>query len=117
MLNPNIQPYSFLNFNLNSANSVNNTLIKAIPTTLVSAAFSNNAVTAAFIKFFDKATLPVAGTDTPVFTLNVPAGSQAIITIPLAFSVGLGIAITNLVGDLDNTAVAAGQIKCKINYQ
>lgn len=99
---------------INSAASVNNTLVKAGKCSLRTLACSNAGGAAAFVKLYDKATAPVAGTDTPVLTIPVP--TSGIVTLPpgadgFPFALGLGIAITNLVADADTTIVAANQVK------
>ena len=104
---------------VNSANSVNNTLIAAGKAALASLVISNAGGAAAFVKLYDKATAPVAGTDDPALTIPVPASSVlslAIGDLGPPFMLGLGLAITNLVADSDTTAVAANQVKVLGGY-
>jgi hypothetical protein len=98
---------------IDSAASTNQTLILNIPTVLVNLIAFNNGAANAFIKVFDKTTAPVTGTDTPIMIFTVPPGGSFILNESICLNSGLGLAITNLVADLDNTAVAAGQVKIK----
>lgn len=98
-------------FRLLSAATVNNTSVKASGCKLAGWVISNSNAAARYVKFFNKATAPAAGTDTPVLTLFVPPG--AVITetdLDLSFSAGLGIATTTGVADADTAAVAANEI-------
>lgn len=101
---------------VNSAASVNNTLVNSGRTNLNALVVSNTGGAAAFLKLYDKATAPVAGTDTPTITISVPASGTVSLPGPLPFSLGLGLAITNLAADADTTAVAAGQVKVHGSY-
>lgn len=64
------------------------------------------------VKLYDKASAPVVGTDTPVLTLPLPAGSQANVALPVGvtFAAGIAVAITGAVADSDTTAVGAGDV-------
>lgn len=103
-------------FALNSLASTNINLVKNNPTTIISLIACNNGATNAFLKLFDKRTVAITGTDTPIMTITIPALSQISISSQIIFNLGLNIAITNLIADLDNTAVAAGQVKLKLSY-
>lgn len=107
------EPYRLL-----SAATVNNSLVKAGGAKLVGWVISNSNAAARYVKFYNKATAPAAGTDTPVLTLFVPPG--AVITetdLDLGFSAGLGIATTVLGTDADTTVVAAGEIIVNLFYR
>lgn len=84
---------------------------------------TNTGATAAFIKLYNKATVPVLASDAPEMIVPVPA---AVAGVPgtaqispgfaaYRFALGLGIAITGMVADTDTTAVAAGQVKVKLS--
>lgn len=66
-----------------------------------------------YLKFYDKATAPVAATDVPVLTIPVPVAAAAA-TVPItsvdgfAFINGMGFCLTGLIPDNDNTNAAAG---------
>lgn len=104
---------------INSAASTNANLIKASAGTLYGLTVWNNGAAAAFVKLFNKATVPVPGTDTPV--LVIPIGAGAMLQLNFSdlghrFATGIGITITNLQADLDATAIAAGQVKVIGSY-
>jgi hypothetical protein len=79
---------------------------------------ANNAASARFVKFYNKASAPTVGTDTPVSTLEIPAGSAANVSFPqgIAFSLGIGIGATNLVADNDTTAPSSNDLVVNIFY-
>lgn len=108
-------------FRLAAAATVNNTLISAGVHQLYGGVLTNLSAAVKFVKFYDKATAPVAGTDTPIMTVAIPLGQS----IPLAamisdfgmpFSLGLGIAITGIGTDADTTAVAASDVLLNLLY-
>jgi hypothetical protein len=107
-------------------NSIAGTNIASISTasTGVSSIYATNTgSTAAYIKLYNKATLPVLATDIPEMIIVVPAavsGAPGVYTLPIGFSglrfnLGLGIAITGGSVDTDTTAVTAGQVKVKMS--
>ena len=71
-----------------------------------------------FVKFYDKATTPSVGTDTPVWTVRVPAGENAQLTLPLglAFLNGIGVAATMYPADSDATAPPANTVIANLMY-
>lgn len=105
--------------NVNSAASTNATVVKASAGTLYSVTVSNTGAAARYVKFYNKATAPTVGTDTPVFTIQVAAG--ATLNIPFGvtghrFATGIGLAITANAADSDTTAVGAGEVKVASAY-
>ena len=107
-------------------NSVAGTNIANLSTTTtgVSSMYATNTgSTPAYIKLYNKATLPVLATDIPEMIIVVPAavsGVPGVYTLPIGFSglrftSGLGIAITGGASDTDITAVTAGQVKVKMS--
>ncbi len=104
--------------NMKSAASTNATLVNGSPCRLRSFIFTNNAIYPVFVKFYDKATTPVPGTDTPAFKVTVPAGASANLPgsnlyydgSPIPFANGLGYAITKAIGDADATVVAVDDL-------
>ncbi len=104
--------------NMKSAATTNATLVFGGPCRLRSFVFCNNAIYPVFVKFYDKATAPTVGTDTPVFKITVPAGASANLPganisfdgAPIPFANGLGYAITTAIADSDATAVAADDL-------
>jgi hypothetical protein len=70
---------------------------------------SNYAAYPIFLKFFDKATTPVPGTDTVVWTVGVQAGIDRDVTPPpgVYFTAGISYAIVKGIADANATNVAA----------
>lgn len=104
-----------------SAASTNATSLKASAglLTLVYAVNLNAAVR--YLKFYNKASAPTVGTDTPVLTLPIPAsttGAGFMLVVPggLAFSTGIAYATTTGVADSDTAAVAANEIIVSFGY-
>jgi len=68
-----------------------------------------------YLKLYNKASNPTLASDTPVWTLPIPAsatGAGFVLPIPegALFATGLAYAIVVNVGDTDATAVAANEI-------
>lgn len=95
-----------------SAASVNNTLVKGSAGRLYGYHLSNTSAAWRYVKLYNKATAPVAGTDTPVMTIPLGPGQSVAVrnTVPVAFAAGIGYAITGAAADNDATAVAAGDV-------
>jgi len=72
----------------------------------------NTAAYAVYVKFYDKATAPVVGTDIPVLTVMVAAGAPGLFNPaePVYFQNGLAYAVTKLSPDTDTTVVVAGDL-------
>lgn len=97
---------------LNAAATTNATLVKASAGNLYNLNMTNNSAATKFVKFFNKATAPVPGTDAPVLVFAIPAGQtvNVVYEVPWRFATGIGFAITGLGTDADATAVAAGDV-------
>jgi hypothetical protein len=69
----------------------------------------NNAAYPIFLKFFDKATTPVPGTDTVIWTVGVQAGVHRDVEPPpgVYFTAGISYAIVTGLADSNTTHVAA----------
>ena len=94
-----------------SANTTNATAAKASAGKLFSVNGYNSTATVTYLKFYDKATAPTVGTDTPVLTLALPA--SAVFSYDLggiAFATGIGYGLTTAAADNGTTAPAAGAI-------
>lgn len=80
----------------------------------------NTTTTIYYLKLYNKATAPTCGTDTPLWTVPIPygtnpsaaaAGSGAVIpTGGLQFPLGLGFCVTGGLADNDNTNAAPGVV-------
>ena len=106
-------------YNLTTAGTTNAAVIRNAPCSVFEITYSNPTATAMYAKFYNKASAPTVGTDVPVFTLSLPASSQADTLafgeIGKRFSVGLAIAVT--AGQLDaDVAVASVGGKISATY-
>lgn len=99
-----------------SAATTNATLVRAGKGLLKVLLPVNTTSTIYYLKFYDKATLPVCGTDTPVLTIPVPnaAGAGGGVSLPssdgLQFFNGLGFCLTGGIADNDATVAATGVV-------
>lgn len=95
-----------------AAASTNSTNLKTSAGTLEELLLFNTTAAAIYVKFYDKATAPTVGTDTPAFTLAVPPNGSLVIASSLGkpFANGVGYGITGAAADSDTTAVTAGSI-------
>lgn len=93
--------------------STNATLLKGIPGNLYGWYFENNAAYAVFVKVYDTASAPTAGSGTPALTIMVPAGATASFfsMIPVPLANGLGFTITKLFADSDTTVLVANDVQ------
>ena len=116
----------FQPFHLVSAASVNNTLVKSAPGVIYMISAFNQVAGDRFLKLYDKATTPVAGTDTPVWTKLIPGspsgtpGAGFILSMNpygLQFNNGIGFAITANMPDNDNTAIAANDVVVNLGFR
>jgi hypothetical protein len=101
-----------------AAASVNNTLVKSSAGRLYGYHLANPTTSWRYVKLYNKATAPVAGTDTPAATISLPPGGSVELhhTVPLSFGTGIGYAITANPADLDATAVAANDVVGHLLY-
>lgn len=78
-----------------------------------------NAASTRYLKIYDKASAPTVGTDTPVITIPIPAGSAANVAFPngIAFALGIGIGATTLIADADATAPSANEVVMNLFYK
>lgn len=78
----------------------------------------NAAAYAVFLKFYNKATSPSPGSDTPVWVVGVPASSQVNLSlhVPLTFGTGIAYAVVKGIANNDNTSVAASDCVWSIQY-
>ena len=80
----------------------------------------NNASSVRYVKFYDKATAPVVGTDTPRLTLPLPSGAAANVNLGdygIEFTTGLGMGATTGVADSSTGAPSANDVVVNILYE
>lgn len=98
----------------------NSTNLKASAGTLQYVHACTIDATPVYVKFYNKATAPTCGTDTPLFRLLVPAGQCSGAALPkngLVFGTGIGYCVTTGITDADNTAVSASEVLLNIGYK
>lgn len=81
--------------------------------------FYNKANAARYVKFYNKASAPVVGTDVPVMTIGLPPGAGANVEFAngITFAVGIGIGATTGVADADTGAPAANDVVANVMYK
>lgn len=106
-----------------AANSNNSTNLKASPGIVHAIQVFGIGSAPAYLKFYDKATAPTCGTDTPSKQIMIPAastaanGSGAIATILDAqFTVGIGYCVVTGIAANDNTSPAAATFVINIDW-
>jgi hypothetical protein len=102
-------------YNLTTAATTNAAVVKSTAGNLYEVSISNATATAAFVKFYNKATAPTVGTDIPVITLPIAAAGAGtgFVSVPFGtlgkrFGSGIGIAVTANAAATDTTATVAG---------
>lgn len=102
------------NHYLESAASINATIIKNTTGKLYSLHIFNSVASVRYIKFYNKTSAPVPGTDTPVFKFVIPANFNGYLIIPnsygRSFTTGIAYVITANLVNTDTTAIGAGDI-------
>ena len=103
---------------VNAAASTNATSLKASSGNILGIRVFNVATYSVFLKLYNKASSPTVGTDTPTWTIPIPAGAG--FAEEFAFgrpaATGIAYAITKLQADSDTTAVAAGDLTGEISW-
>lgn len=103
---------------LSSAATTNATSVKISSGTVTQLNGYNAAATPRFLKFYDKASAPTVGTDTPRMTLYLPAGMAFVFDCADFYAAGIAYAITGAAADADTTAIAVGDILClNVDYR
>ena len=101
-----------------SAASTNATVAKSSPGVVVGWAFGNLAASMRYLKLYDKASSPTVGTDVPKITMPLPGNAAGHVGLasPVAFSSGIGYALTTGVTDSDSGAVGANEVTVSVFY-
>ena len=114
------QAYSVF-MTVTSSAGVQSTSIKASAGILKGYSIFNTNAAARFFKFYNTASTPAVGTDTPVITLILPgstAGAGAVQTLDkgVNFATGIAMAVTDAIGTTSTGAISAGDIAANIYY-
>ena len=105
-------------YNVVTAASTNSAVVKSAAGTLHEITISNPTATAAYVKLYNKTTAPTVGTDVPVFTQAVAAGSTVALAfgqVGKRFATGIGIACTAAAAATD-TGVSVAGIQINATY-
>lgn len=107
------------NARVKAAATTNSTLVKAAAGNVYGWQLCNTTAAAKFFKWYNKATAPTVGTDTPVMTVLIPATGCTSweSSIGIAFSLGSGYGITGAVADTDATATAIDDVTGAVWFQ
>ncbi len=110
-----------LTHKLTAAASTNATSVSGSPRTVTGGYLRNRAAYEVFFKFYNKATAPTVGTDTPVLTIGIPASglvgvADVVGAAGLHLTTGLAYAITKLEADNDTTVLVAGDASVNLIY-
>lgn len=111
--------YGNLQSRIASLATNNSTLVATGVRQLTAIHVGNSRANIIYIKFYNKATAPTCGTDTPIATMPLAANGGRIDNdfIYLDVNLGLGYCIVTGSADSDNTAVAAGDLMGFINFK
>ena len=103
---------------LSAAASTNGTSAKASAGWLRFITGKNASVAERFLKFYNKASAPTVGTDTPVMTIVLPPNTYFTLRPELYFATGIAYALTTAAADADTGALTAADIIClNVGYQ
>ena len=109
-----------------SAGTTNATSVKTSQGYVLGGMLTNVNAAVRYFKLYNKASAPTVGTDVPIFTITLPAGSSTVPSqVNLAdvfgphghlFAAGIAYAITGAAADSDTTAVSANDVSVNLNY-
>ncbi len=103
---------------ISAAATTNATNLKASAGQIYSIDLFNNAAYTVYFRWFNKASAPTLGTDSPSWVVPIAAGGGFSREFPRGktMSTGISFAITKGSADLDNTAVAALDVVGSIDW-
>lgn len=106
-------------YRLFSAATTNGNNIKASAGQLFGGFVYNAAASVKYLKFYNKASAPTIGTDTPVMTIPLPATTLINLeqVLGVEFTTGIGIGVSGALADNDTTAVAANDVVLNLLYK
>lgn len=95
-----------------SAATTNSTLVLGRASYVNMIMAVNTTATIYYLKFYNKVTAPVCGTDVPVLTVPVLANSAVSLPVSLGlnFSAGVGFCLVGGIADNDNSVAATGVV-------
>jgi hypothetical protein len=107
------------NARIHAAASTNATNVKASAGQLYGWALFNTTAAIKYVKLYNSASAPTAGSGTPFLTIMLPAGSGTNVEFTMGVPMGTGIGYTIVTGaaDTDATAVAANDVTGVLLYK
>jgi hypothetical protein len=110
------------NYTLVAAATNNATSLKAAAGQVGFITAYNLNAAARYLKFYNKASAPSPGSDTPVHVVMIPGntgGAGAVVPVPIGmeFTTGIAFAVVAGISATDNTSVAASEIIINIGYK
>lgn len=109
-------------FSAIAANTTNATNVKSTPGQIYNLQVFNNSAVIAYLKLYDSATAPTAGSGTPKKRYLIPAntsGTGLVIAFDNGenFANGIGFCLTGGIADADTTAVASNAFLINMDYK
>lgn len=104
---------------ITSAATTNATSVKTSPGNVYGLSICNPSAAIKYVKFYDKASAPTVGSDTPKYRFALSANGGCFHFSDIAglnFAVGIAFAITGGAADADATAVAANDVFVNFRY-
>lgn len=101
------------------ASGTNATSVKASAGQLYKIEVTNNSTNIGYLKIYNTASAPTAGSGTPVIRIMCPASGGAFSTfadVGVAFATGIGFTFTGGIADADTTSVAASAFIVNLYY-
>lgn len=110
-----------LPFSLLAAATTNQTLVKDSPGALYLIHAINVNAAVRYLKFYNMAKTPTAGSGTPFMRFAIPASATGAgfvvnLTVPLKFSAGIAFTMTTGVADTDTAALTANDVILTLGY-
>lgn len=101
--------------------TVNATSVKTSAGKIVGGFIHNLSASTKYLKFYNKASAPTVGTDTPVITVPIAPNEKVTFAsvndlVGIYFSTGLAYAVTGALADNDTTALVANDVVVFLNY-
>lgn len=107
-------------YQLVAAASTNATNVKATAGVVGYIVANNVNAAVRYLKLYNKATAPTIGTDTPVMTIALPAGTVTVVPVPvggIVFNTGIGFGTTTEATVAGTTGISASETVVNIGYR
>ena len=106
---------------LTAAATTNATSVKTTVGKILGGRVTNLAAAVRYLKFYNKASAPTVGTDTPILTIPIEATSSIYLAdiigfLGMSFTTGIAYALTTGIADGDTGALTAGDVQVNLLY-